>query len=219
MGTTPQQPFDVRADDPPLNTVTHMRYFTSDLHLGHENIIEYTSRPFNSVTHMHEGIVANWNSVVTPDDEVYILGDAALGDISRTLTLFSRLNGLHFLVPGNHDKIWSGRGAYHRDLYEQAGITLLPETHQITLGSSTVLLCHFPYHGDTKDFERFPEFRPQDTGLWLLHGHVHTKFRQRSRQINVGIDAWGGFPVAEDTLLDIIEIGPADRAVIPWTKP
>ena len=41
---------------------------------------------------------------------------------------------------------------------------------------------------------RYIEHRPDDDGGWLLHGHVHEKWRQNGRQINVGVDAWNFAP-------------------------
>lgn len=50
-------------------------YYISDLHLGHENVIRFDNRPFDSVEEMNETLVNNWNSVVTNADHVYHLGD------------------------------------------------------------------------------------------------------------------------------------------------
>ena len=52
-----------------------MIYFTSDLHLGHSNIIRMCNRPFNSVEEMNNTLIGNWNSRVTNRDDIYILGD------------------------------------------------------------------------------------------------------------------------------------------------
>lgn len=43
-------------------------FFTSDTHFNHTNIIRFCNRPFKDVTHMNETIIANWNSVVGPDE-------------------------------------------------------------------------------------------------------------------------------------------------------
>jgi len=50
-------------------------FFTSDLHFGHQNIIAYTSRPYASVDEMNLDLIVRYNSVVTSDDVVYLLGE------------------------------------------------------------------------------------------------------------------------------------------------
>ena len=50
-------------------------YFTSDLHLGHDNIIRFTNRPFDSVEEMNDRIIQNYNSIIHKNDLVYILVD------------------------------------------------------------------------------------------------------------------------------------------------
>ena len=52
-----------------------MIYFTADLHFYHENVISHASRPFSSVEEMNEALIRNWNKIVKPTDEIYILGD------------------------------------------------------------------------------------------------------------------------------------------------
>ena len=52
-----------------------MIFFTSDLHLGHENCIRLCNRPFSSIEEMDETLMENWNHKVTGTDTVYILGD------------------------------------------------------------------------------------------------------------------------------------------------
>ena len=56
---------------------------------------------------------------------------------------------------------------------------------------------------------KFMQYRPQDDGGWLLHGHIHEKWRQNGRQINVGVVAWHFAPVSDDTICEMIKAGPA----------
>ena len=51
------------------------KFYISDLHLGHNNIIRLDNRPFKNMTEMETTIINNWNSVVSDNDQVYILGD------------------------------------------------------------------------------------------------------------------------------------------------
>lgn len=40
----------------------------------------YEPRGFESVGQMNEAIISNWNEIVKPEDEVYVLGDIMLKD-------------------------------------------------------------------------------------------------------------------------------------------
>ena len=42
-----------------------MKYYISDLHLFHENAIEFDHRTFSSLQEMHDTILKNWNERVT----------------------------------------------------------------------------------------------------------------------------------------------------------
>ena len=56
-------------------------FFTSDSHFGHENIIRFCKRPFNSVREMNEELIHRWNSKVRPNDIVFHLGDFCWGGL------------------------------------------------------------------------------------------------------------------------------------------
>ena len=47
-----------------------MVFFTSDLHLGHRNIIRLCNRPFSSIDEMDECLIEKWNKKVTNADTV-----------------------------------------------------------------------------------------------------------------------------------------------------
>lgn len=188
-----------------------VRYFTADLHFGHENIISYCARPFASVAEMNTALVERWNAVVSDDDDVWVLGDVAMGRIDDSLANVSKLHGHKILICGNHDRCWAGNeraDATWLDRYRDAGFD---EIHQGTVGTTIagidVAAGHFPYEGDSHDEDRFTRWRPHDDGKWLLHGHVHTTWRAKGRQINVGVDVWDYAPVAEKAIASIIEAG------------
>ena len=52
-----------------------MIWFTSDTHFGHENVLKFTDRPWETIQQMNSSIVANINARVGMNDELYILGD------------------------------------------------------------------------------------------------------------------------------------------------
>ena len=58
-----------------------MVFFTSDLHLGHRNIIQLCNRPFSSIDEMDQRFIEKWNEKVTDADTVYILGDLMFRNI------------------------------------------------------------------------------------------------------------------------------------------
>src|SRR5271154_3529851 len=95
-------------------------YFTSDLHFGHANIIKYCKRPYNSIGHMDESLIANWNKRVNDNDQIYCLGDFGIGSEEEMQTIFDRLPGTKFLVAGNHDKVTRNLRGWKlvRDYYE-----------------------------------------------------------------------------------------------------
>ena len=195
-----------------------VRYFTADLHLGHRNIIGYTDRPFADVDEMNRALIDNWNAAVGPDDEVIVLGDFALGRINETLPLARGLNGRKVLLAGNHDRCWEGHSRHHdRETrrYLEAGFDEIWQgSVRLDLAGTEVLACHFPYEGDSQDRDRHVTHRPVDNGEWLLHGHVHERWKVRDRMINVGVDVWGHRPVAEGQLVGLIRAPQADQPLM-----
>jgi len=188
------------------------RFFTADLHLGHRNIIEYCARPFGDVEEMNAALIERWNAAVSPQDEVFVLGDFALGQLSQTLPLVAGLRGRKVLLAGNHDRCWSGhkKGVEAGTrLYLDAGFDEIRQgVVPLNVGGMAVRACHFPYRGDSLGRDRYLDHRPVDEGSWLLHGHVHEKWKVRDRMINVGVDVWDYTPVPEHVIADLIKSGP-----------
>jgi calcineurin-like phosphoesterase family protein len=209
-----------------------MQWFTSDFHFGHKNISEYAHRPFAwgeaGVPAMNEALVEAFNARVAATDNVWVLGDVALGKVHDSLALVGLLNGRKLLVAGNHDRCWPGHGSRAAGWTEQylaagfaevlPGSALAGPPPRLAIGGHQVLASHFPYAGggDSHGEDRFAQHRLPDHGDWLLCGHVHQAWRQSGRMINVGVDAWGGVPVAEEQLAELLWAGPEQRATLPW---
>ena len=90
---------------------------------------------------------------------------------------------------------------------------MLPEQTTLEVpGLATFNLCHLPYSGrprrDLDPQDKYRSWRPPDDGRWLICGHVHEKWRQLGRMINVGVDVWAMQPVNLDTLAALVGAGP-----------
>lgn len=186
-------------------------FFTADLHLGHVRIIELCGRPFPDVDAMNAEIIGKWNAAVSPRDTVFVLGDVALGRLRDTLPLVRELQGRKKLVPGNHDRCWSGhkrvRPADYA-LYRDVGFEILPD--QTWHHGLAAHLCHLPIAGDSAGTDRFLGRRPiVAPGEWLIHGHVHNAWRRNERQINVGVDVWNYRPVPIDLVREEMAAWPS----------
>lgn len=201
-------------------------YFTSDHHFGHANIIRYTDRPHPDVDTMNAALVDLWNDTVAHDDEVWVLGDFALGRINQTLPVVRRLHGHKHLLPGNHDACWPMHRNHitARRAYLDAGFeSILDDPNHLWISDAFVTISHFPYVGDGPNEpydQRYAAWRPHNAGRWLLHGHIHQLWRTRGRQINVGVDAWAGRPVALDVIEKYVANNtPTYEPPIPWDLP
>ena len=153
-----------------------MIYFTSDTHYGHANIIKYCARPFESVDEMDEALIKAYNSVVTPNDTVYHLGDFCMGG-RKPEEYLCRLNGKMFLLPGNHDKVERFTGKYTR----HNEVIIMTELVRASLSGQYMTLCHYALRVWDK----------AHYGSWNLHGHSDGTLLGHGKQQDVGVDALG----------------------------
>lgn len=187
-------------------------WFTADLHVGHRKIISYCNRPFADVDAMDEALVERWNASVADGDTVHILGDLALGPLDESLAVVARMRGSKVLHVGNHDRSFGAspgrRARMDRKYIEGAGLAgILHGVQELSAGGTPVIASHFPYEDDGD--ARYLSHRPVDEGRWLLHGHVHDRWKVRAegRMINVGVDVWDYAPVHEDVLAALMRPG------------
>lgn len=211
-----------------------MRYFTSDTHYGHQNIIRFCDRPYVDVHHMNVDLVNRAATMVEAGDELWHLGDVALGYLDSSLTNLARIAVDVTLVAGNHDRCHPCNGArgerfvaVYREKCRLSDL-ILANTELTLSNGLNVQVSHFPYPDPNPQqkvgrngkplTDKYAPWRPVDDGSWLLCGHVHESWRQRGRMINVGVDAWGGGPVSEDTIVELIEAGSCDLPPLPWGR-
>lgn len=150
-------------------------YFTSDTHFQHVNIRVYCNRPWATTEEMTEGLINNWNSVVSPGDTVFHIGDFCMGDKNNIPDIKSRLNGSTILVRGNHDL------DKHGNLLKQisvAGFTAICDELYVMVDGIRLYLRHEP------DMN----FKPNEKVDYHLCGHVHQSWTRVGPIINVGVD-------------------------------
>lgn len=182
-----------------------MRYFTSDTHFGHANIIKYCNRPFRTAGEMDRHIITEWNKIVKPEDTVYHLGDVAFTSPDWCKHIVENLNGYKILILGNHDRA--------EEKMLERGFQEVHQSLQITLSDGTIAnLSHYPYRGSANDPYHKPKFDTknlEDDGRLLINGHVHTAWKTlpgkyKNHMINVGMDQWNFKPISEDEVITFL---------------
>jgi calcineurin-like phosphoesterase family protein len=143
-------------------------FFISDVHFGHNKIIEYCKRPWATVEEMDQALVDNWNAEVKHGDTVYHLGDWAFHNYERV----GQLKGNIISVPGNHD---------HERMKKL--LPFLPngftdEIHYLKIDNVyRFVLCHYPLDSWRREYK------------FHLHGHMHGVGGIKENRLDVGVDA------------------------------
>lgn len=181
-------------------------FVTSDTHFGHDREFVWGPRGFSSIEEHDAAIIANWNSVVGPDDIVYHLGDVMLKDNEHGMNCLRQLNGTIYIVPGNHDT------STRLKLYDT-----LENVHVLTsnvngLKVGAIYLKHNKYNfylshhpTMTSNLEKAPQL-----GLHLinLYGHTHQQkpfYNDIPYMFHVGMDSNNCTPVLLDDAIQMMK--------------
>lgn len=142
------------------------RYYTADLHLGHRNILSYTGRPWADTDSMNAALIENINRVCGSEDDLWVLGDVALGALTESLSWLRQAAPRLHLVSGNHDRCWghARRGPRLQAMYHEAGFVTIVDQATHRIGGLAVTLSHFPYRGDHTEQDRYVHARPPGPG-------------------------------------------------------
>lgn len=187
-----------------------MIWFTSDLHLGHENALSFTARPWERIEDMNHGIIANINSKVQKKDELYILGDFSFKIPAVDAAKFRKqiiCDKVH-IVPGNHDKDWN-----HKDV--QGTFIVEPPIVVLKQDGRKFVLSHYP----------MADWQSMSHGSIHLHGHIHSKESQYNEanleqgiyRYDVGVDANEYMPVSMEEILEWFD-GVECRGRMNWRE-
>ena len=147
-----------------------MIYFTSDLHFRHANIIPICGRPFESIREMDETLIKNWNNIVKPEDEVYILGDFTMSKDPKVVDeILEQLNGKKYLIIGNHDQFTKR--------YTGNSFEFIAPYYELRHEGQLFCLCHYP----------IAEWNGYYRGAYNLHGHQHNHKEYNDGNIEIGL--------------------------------
>lgn len=187
-----------------------MIYFTSDLHFYHRNIMKYSPafRDFKDIDEMNEALIAYWNSIVTPEDSVYNLGDISMSaNTQKIIKVAKRLNGKHFLILGNHDHSIKSDKEKLMAMTKDDGNKLFEDIRDyklLALPGVQIALSHYPMAG----------WEGQQHGSIMLHGHLHDYISEvKGKILNVGFDLHGKL-LSLDEVLEFVK----DLPTLPYRK-
>jgi len=124
--------------------------FIADLHFGHVSMS--VKRGFATIEEHDEHIIFKWNNTVRKRDITYILGDITMQ--KAEYAILNRLNGVKYVVLGNHDKM-----VHTRKLLEYV------DSVAGMMKYKGVMLTHCPIHPMELEYS----FNKN------IHGHIHEK--------------------------------------------
>lgn len=169
-----------------------MIFYTSDLHFGHGNAIDFDNRPFADVEEMDAQLIKNWNAKVCEEDEVYILGDFAYRNKKPAEWYLQQLKGRKHLVIGNHDVV-TLKNETAMEYFET-----VEKMQHVADGGKHICVCHFP----------MAEWNGSHRGSWHIYGHIHSTkaetydfMKAKERALNAGCMINNYAPATLDELI------------------
>ncbi len=167
-------------------------FVISDTHFNHAGILEFKDyigkpvRGFDSIDHMNQCMLDNWNDTVGPKDTVIHCGDVLFGlnKVDWLTANFAKLPGKKRLVLGNHDNP-KHLAPFFKDIQLW-----------IDMSDKGFLFSHTPQHASTlAESHRF------GTGKVLnVHGHIHTNPSPEGPYKCVSVEQINFTPVDIETL-------------------
>lgn len=173
-------------------------FLTSDLHIGHTNIIYHCRRPFKNKEEHDDTIITNYNSLVGKDDHVYILGDVAWHGFEDEIL---KLNGHKHIILGNHDSSKKYYGFLGKPQYK---VVRVVDTHLLKYRNSDnnelfhIWLSHYPHRS----------WKNASHGSFHAYGHCHGGIEDYRRSMDVGVDTNNFYPILVDDFINKLKDKP-----------
>ncbi|MEY4926004.1 MAG: hypothetical protein RI894_440 [Bacteroidota bacterium] len=169
-------------------------FFTSDHHFGHKNIITFCNRPFETVEEMNEELIKRWNEKIGVNDEVYHLGDFALSSTPEFQQIMERLNGIKYLIVGNHDGTALNNRKYFNWIKEYHELKVNDVEHPN--GVQRIILFHYAMRVWRGDYR----------GTWHLYGHSHNSLPDKEDRLSldIGVDCHDFYPLSYQEVKEIM---------------
>jgi calcineurin-like phosphoesterase family protein len=138
---------------------------------------------------MDETMIANWNSKVKPNDDIYHLGDFTFGSTDYAASILKRLNGNKFFIFGNHDKAIRDEAADH--------FNWIRGYHEFKDNGKHIVLCHYAMRVWNRSHH----------GSIQLYGHSHGKLEATpwGKSMDVGVDCHNFFPISLGEVSEIMD--------------
>lgn len=178
-----------------------MRYYTSDLHIGHKKLLEKGYRPFSSIEEHDAVIQDNINRVVGKTDTLVIIGDVSFLNVKGTLDWLGGITcrNIH-VVFGNHDSTTRKLAKRFPKTFVRASDCA--EFNTKVGDTQWIFYCSHCAH------RAWPKCR---YGSINLFGDAHgTMPDNGSRSMDVGVDTHLFVPWSETDIIEIMK----DRPVV-----
>jgi len=186
-------------------------WFTSDTHFHHKNIVRGTSewgeqsqfvlRDFDTLEEHDEALIANFNSVVKWDDELWHLGDWSFGGHEQIKIFRNRLNckNIH-LIFGNHDQHIEPSNSPYRGLFSSVQYVKnlsykIDSMKSGKYGKTKLFLSHYAHRVWSQSHH----------GIIHLYGHSHGSLPGIGKSMDVGVDTNNLYPYHLDEIIDIMK--------------
>jgi len=156
-------------------------FVTADLHIG-EDRFEIMGRPFQTQQEHVDTLLRNHNSVVSPDDDVIVVGDVCYQKTPEWLPWIAKFNGNKILIRGNHDRVFTDEQLkpYFSEIIPDGDGIIRHIEDTETRDRIVVYITHYPSRG-------LPN-------VFTLCGHIHNAWRYQLNTMNIGVDVNHFYP-------------------------